>query len=69
MRAAAAAPELQGVPPHWTPGDLAKAQALYGIRHLENILVSSSHLQGGFFNSSPLNLAKSQALYKHDLDT
>ena len=35
---------LQGVPQHWTPEDLAKSQALYEIRHLENIQVSSSCL-------------------------
>ena len=35
---------IQGVPRHWTPGDLAKSQALYEIRHLENIQVSSSCL-------------------------
>ena len=35
---------IQGVPGHWTPGDLAKSQALYEIRHLENIQVSSSCL-------------------------
>ena len=33
---------LQGVPQHWTPEDLAKSQALYEIRHLENIQVSSN---------------------------
>ena len=35
---------VQGVPRHWTPGDLAKSQAPYEIRHLENIQVSSSYL-------------------------
>ena len=33
---------IQGVPRHWTPGNLAKSQALYKIRHLENIQVSRS---------------------------
>ena len=36
--------QVQGVPRHWTPEDLAKSQALYEIRHLENIQVSSSCL-------------------------
>ena len=35
---------IQGVPRHWTPRDLAKSQALYEIRHFENIQVSSSCL-------------------------
>ena len=29
--------DLQGVPRHWTPKNVAKSQALYKIRHLENI--------------------------------
>ena len=32
---------VQGVSRHWTPENLAKSQALYKIRHLENIQVSS----------------------------
>ena len=35
---------IQGVPRHWTPGNSAKSQALYEIRHLENFQVSSSYL-------------------------
>ena len=35
---------VQGVPQHWTPGNLAKSQALNEIRHLESIQVSSSSL-------------------------
>ena len=35
---------VQGVPRHWTPGNLAKSQAIYKIRHLENFQVSSSCL-------------------------
>ena len=35
---------LQGVSRKWTPGNLAKSQALYEIRHLKNIQVSSSCL-------------------------
>ena len=36
---------VQGVSRHWTPENLAKSQALYKIRHLENIQVSSSRLK------------------------
>ena len=35
----------QGVSQHWTPENLAKSQALYKIRHLKNIQVSSSCLK------------------------
>ena len=36
---------VQGVSRHWTPENLAKSQALYKIRHLENIQVSNSRLK------------------------
>ena len=32
---------IQGVSQHWTPKNLAKSQALYKIRHLDNFQVSS----------------------------
>ena len=35
---------VQGVSRHWTPENLAKSHALYKIRHLENIQVSSLFL-------------------------
>ena len=36
--------KVQGVSRHWTPENLAKSQAPYKIRHLENFQVSSSRL-------------------------